>query len=419
MNRPPQRKNPVLRTPRINLPPAARGRVALGLRSAAAEGRFALQTCEDCARVQYPPREACEACSSPRLRWREQPQAGSLLAHTRLAHSNDLYFRERLPWRLGLVRLDCGPTVMVHLHRDVAAPGAPGSEPRVRVVARLDRAGEAVLVALAPEETADMHDDPMLREMGSDPRHRKVLITDGKSACGQALARAFVDAGAERVWLGHAEPWKRAPGLDEVAALEPVTLVPLDLGDERSVAELAARIGAKVDILVSNGEFQRDFGIAAHRGTETARAEMDINYFGLLRLAQSFAPALRARSADGAAHATAWVNLLSIYALANFPPRGTFSASKAAALSLAQCLRGEMRDSGIRVLNVFPGPIDHEWNQQLPPPKLAPRALAAAIVGGLRDGVEDLYPGELAQEWLRRWRDDPKVFEHELAMHGA
>ena len=52
----PPRKNPVLRTPQMNLPPGARGRVALGLTAAAAEGRFELQVCADCAAVQYPPR---------------------------------------------------------------------------------------------------------------------------------------------------------------------------------------------------------------------------------------------------------------------------------------------------------------------------------------------------------------------------
>ena len=56
---------------------------------------------------------------------------------------------------------------------------------------------------------------------------------------------------------------------------------------------------------------------------------------------------LKARAADGATNAVAWVNLLSIYALANYPPHGTFSASKAAALLAAQCLRAEMRPAGI------------------------------------------------------------------------
>jgi NAD(P)-dependent dehydrogenase (short-subunit alcohol dehydrogenase family) len=185
------------------------------------------------------------------------------------------------------------------------------------------------------------------------------------------------------------------------------------------VSELAGEIGGKVDIVINNAEVHRTFGIGARRGTDVAKAEMDINYFGLLRLAQEFGPALKGRSADGAIGATAWVNLLSIYALSNFPPHGTFSASKAAAHSLSQCLRAEMRPAGIRVINVFPGPIDDEWNQHTPPPKLLPSALASAIVKALRDGVEDVYPGDVAQEWLERWRDNPKVLERELAAGGG
>ncbi|SEB14115.1 short chain dehydrogenase [Variovorax sp. YR216] len=170
-----------------------------------------------------------------------------------------------------------------------------------------------------------------------------------------------------------------------------------------------------MDIIVNTAEAHRTYGISARRGTDVAKLEMDVNYFGLLRLAQEFGPALRARSADGETHAAAWVNVLSVYALSNFPPHGTFSASKAAALSLAQCLRAEMRPAGIRVINAFPGPVDDEWNQNLPPPKLAPAALASSLVKALKEGIEDVYPGDVAQEWLERWRDNPKVLERELA----
>lgn len=410
----PPRKNPVLRTPQLNLPPSARGRVALGLTAAAAQGRFALQVCTECQTVQYPPREACLHCLSPKLKWREQYGSGQLLATTTLHHSNDLYFRERLPWRLGMVRLDAGPSVMVHLHGDVGpAPQA------VRVTARIDRTGQAVLIGLPSEETENMADDKLLREMGSDPKHRKVLVTDGKSQVGQALVRQLIKAGADIVWVGHAEPWKKLGGLEALAALPQVTLVPLDLSNERSVTELAGQIGGKVDIVINNAEVHRTHGISSRRGTDVAKLEMEINYFGLLRLAQAFGPALKGRSDDGATHATAWVNLLSIYALANFPSHGTFSASKAAACSLAQCLRAEMRPAGIRVINVFPGPIDDEWQQQMPPPKLAPDALASAMVKALRDGIEDVYPGDIAQEWLQRWQENPKVLERELAAGGS
>ncbi len=120
----PRRKNPVLRTPQMNLPPWARGRVALGLTAAAAEGRFALQVCESCQAVQYPPREACVRCLSARLKWRTQDGAATLMAETTLHHSNDLFFRERLPWRLGLVRLAAGPTAMERWRTDRAPDDA-------------------------------------------------------------------------------------------------------------------------------------------------------------------------------------------------------------------------------------------------------------------------------------------------------
>jgi NAD(P)-dependent dehydrogenase (short-subunit alcohol dehydrogenase family)/uncharacterized OB-fold protein len=407
----PRRKNPILRTRQPILPPWQRSRVALGMTAAAAEGRFELQVCPACGTTQYPPREACVRCLSTELHWRERSGAGELIAQTLLQHSHDEYFRERVPWRLGMVKLDDGPTVVVHLHGDVPAPSA-----RVRVGARLDKAGMAVLVGFPDEDVPNMADDRQLREMTCDPKFRKALVTDGKTATGQALVRALAAAGADIIWVGHAEPWKKLPGLEELDRLPQVTLLPLELTDARSVRELAAQIGGKVDILVNNAEHHRAHGIASRHGTDVAQAEMEVNYFGLLRLAQEFGPAMRSRGADGQSSAVAWVNLLSIFALSNFPAHGTFSASKAAAHSLSQCLRTEMRPGGVRVINVFPGPIDDEWNQSLPPPKLSPEALARAVVGALQDGIEDVYPGDVAQEWRARWQESPKVLERELAL---
>lgn len=407
----PKRKNPILRTRQPMLPPGLRSRAALGLTVAAALGRFELQVCASCKAVQYPPREACHSCLSDKLIWTLQDGAGELLAATTVHVSHDLFFRERLPWQLAMVRLDCGPTVVAHLHA-----GCPPAPARVRVGARLDKAGQGVLVAFPIDEVPNMADDRQLREMTCDPRFRKVFITDGKTKVGQALARAMLAAGADIVWVGQAEPWKKFPGLDELAADPKITVVPLDVTDSRSVTQLAGEIGGRVDILINNAEVHRTHGIASRAGVEVARMEMDVNYFGLLRLAQEFGPALKGRGADGQSSATAWVNILSVYALSNFPPHGTFSASKAAALSLSQCLRAEMRPTGVRVMNVFPGPIDDEWNQALPPPKLTADALAKAVVSALRDGVEDIYPGDVAQEWLARWRENPKVLERELTL---
>ncbi len=146
------------------------------------------------------------------------------------------------------------------------------------------------------------------------------------------------------VWAGVAEPWKQPPGFDAIAKLPKVTIVPLELTDARSVEDLAGSIGGKVDILINNAEFHRGHGIGDRRGTETARAEMDINYFGLLRLAQSFGPAMRARAAESTLPATAWVNILSIYALSALPgPGHVLGVEGRRVLAVADLARGDAR----------------------------------------------------------------------------
>ncbi len=406
----PKRKNPIVRTRLPTVPATTRARYTQGITAAAARGVFALQRCEDCSTIQYPPREACANCLSVRLRWREVDGAGELIARTTIRYGFELYFRERAPWPTGIVKLDCGPNVIVGLHQDCAPPPA-----RVRVIAALDKGGQTILIAIPEKDTPSMEDDPILRETTSDPKFRKVLVTDAKSAVGAAVVEALIGAGADYVWAGVAEPWKVSRHLERIRQLPQVTVVPLDVTEETSVRKLAGNIGGKVDILINTAEYHRVENLAHSQGAETARAEMETNYFGLLRLAQWFGPALRSRAADGQSSATAWVNILSIYALSNFPAHSTFSASKAAAYSLSQSLRAAMQPSGIRVINVFPGPIDDEWNQLLLPPKLAPAALAAAVITALKRGIEDVYPGDVAQEWLARFLDNPKALERELA----
>ena len=409
----PQPKNPILRTRQPTLPPATRSRVALGLTAAAARGRFALQACRDCGAVQYPPREVCRTCLSHRLIWRPQDGKGKLLTETTLHTAQELYFRERLPWRIGLVRLDAGVNLVAYLHAGVGA--APC---RVRVETALDRAGQAALIAMPEKGRPDLSEDPKLRELTCDPRGRKILVTDGKTSIGQAITHALARAGADKIWIGEAEPWKKIAGLEALRALPQAAIVPLDLTDGGSVQELAGEIGGKVDILINTADHHRTFSIMSRRGVETAQLEMDVNYFGLLRLAQAFAPVLKARAADEPTNAVAWVNLLSIFALANYPPHGTYSASKAAAFSLSQALRAELRPAGVRVINLFPGPIDDDWDQLEMPPKLSPAALAAAVVQALKGSVEDVYPGDVAQDWVARHLDNPKALEREVGEGG-
>ncbi len=409
---PPPKKNPQLRTRVPTLPPSMRSRAALGLTAAAAEGRFALQHCADCGAVQYPPRDACCECLSVDLHWQDTDTTAKILAETRIHASPDPYFRERLPWRMGSVKLAAGPVAVCHLHGDVARGD------RVKMALKLDKAGQGVLIALPSERTPDMDDDPSLRALTAHPKHRRILVTDARAGVTLPLVQALLKAGASTVFVGESESWRRWPERDQLAALEGVEILPLDVTDARSVDELAGEIGGKTDILINTARFVRPGGVMG-QDTVFARDEMEVNVLGLMRLAQAFGPAMAARTEDGTNSAVAFVNLLSAYALVPDPAFGSFGASQAAARSICQTLRGEFRASGLRVMTVYAGPTDDAWHQPLPPPKVAPKVLARAIVDGLCDGLEDVYCGDVARDMAERWKRNAKVLEREMTGGGA
>jgi NAD(P)-dependent dehydrogenase (short-subunit alcohol dehydrogenase family)/uncharacterized OB-fold protein len=404
----PRRKDPLKKTRAPVAPQGIRSRTAHGLTAAAAEGRFALQVCMDCGAVMYPPRDACPSCLSARIPFTTVANGGVLVAETKVHISTDVYFRERAPWRVGVVALDCGPAVVAHLHGDIAE-GA-----RVRLELKLDKSGAPVMIALPGQDTPNMADDPQLREMTCDPKFRRVLITDGRTAVGQAMARAFSEAGASIVFIGIADAWKPFPGMDSLRQIERAEIVSLDVTDTESVTEQAQQNGARIDILVNTAEHVRPGGLVERRGLTVAREEMDVRYFGLVRLAQAFGPVMRARGTDGVNSAAAFVNLLSVHALMNWPAYGAYSATEAACLSATQCLRAELRPGGIKVLNVFFGPLETEWFQTVPPPKLAPAVLARAVVDALKRGLEDAFVGDVAEDVQRRLAVNPKALEREL-----
>ncbi|MEM7429529.1 MAG: SDR family NAD(P)-dependent oxidoreductase, partial [Pseudomonadota bacterium] len=357
----PPRKDPQARTVSPTTPPAARSRSAHVFTANAAEGRLTLQQCETCGAWSYPARDACGECLSTDLVWKDVLPTGRLIAETTIRTSTNTYFRERTPWRIGSVQLECGPTVMAHVHGDAEASGP------VRLIARTDRAGQGTLFALPEEDTCNMADDRQLRQLTCDPRHRRVLVTDGRSELGQAMARTLSEAGADQVFVGIAEDWRPFDGEAGLRGLDSVTCMPLDLTDTTSVQELAAEIGGKADILVNTAEHVRPGGVLDRRDVTSARDEMEIACFGLLRLMQSFGPAMSARGADGENSAAAWVNIFSVFALCNMPGFGLTNASQAAGLSLAQSLRAELRGSGVKVVNGFIGPLEEDWRQPLPP----------------------------------------------------
>jgi NAD(P)-dependent dehydrogenase (short-subunit alcohol dehydrogenase family) len=230
-----------------------------------------------------------------------------------------------------------------------------------------------------------------------------------------ALAQSLKKAGAAKIFVGIADRWKPFVEQQALEAIDGVELVYLDLTSERSVQELAMDIGAKVEILVNTADHVRPAHLFDAGAANIVREAMDHTVMGLMRLAQAFGPVMRSRGADGTAGAVAWVNVLSVHALSSVPQFGAHSAAHAASLSLSQWLRGELRQGGVRVINAFAGPLDTEWFQTVPPPKLAPKTLADAIVDGLKRGLEDIYVGDVAKDIEARLFDNPKAVEREAS----
>lgn len=412
LTRPPK-KDPQKRTLVPVLPPMARSRAALGLGVMAAQGRFGLQVCAECQAVQYPPRDACRTCMSSDLRWQDISPDGTVMAETTIRVSPEPYFRERMPWRMGAVQLAAGPTVNCHLHGEVGRGDA------VRMALKLDKAGQGVLIALPLKGSDVMQDDPVLRAMSSDPRHRRVLISDARAPAALALTKALLKAGATHVFLGEPEAWRAWPERAAFEGLADVSLLPLDVTDVSSVAKLAAEIGGKVDILINTASYVRPGGIMGS-DTNFATNSFEVNTIGLMRLAQGFGPGMAARAQDGVNSAAAFVNILSVRALSPDPAYGAFGASQAAARSIAQTLRAEFRASGMRMMNVYIGPIEGDpWFQPLPPPKVTPSAIARTVVGALVDGLEEATCGDIARDVYARWQADALLLEREMTGGGA
>lgn len=105
---------------------------------------FRLPCCGACGAFHYPAREVCPACFTVpegAMAWREASPAGIVAATTRLHVSLDPAFAGRLPVALATVTLDAGPTVIAF------AAGGLRRGDRVRLAARLDERGRAVLEA--------------------------------------------------------------------------------------------------------------------------------------------------------------------------------------------------------------------------------------------------------------------------------
>jgi NAD(P)-dependent dehydrogenase (short-subunit alcohol dehydrogenase family) len=233
-----------------------------------------------------------------------------------------------------------------------------------------------------------------------DFRHTIPLVSGANRGLGRAIVEALLEAGVPRVYAGiRTSSWDPADPR--------VIPVWLDITDPQSI-EAAARLATDVNLLVNNAGVTAGQPLLGATDLAAAEYEMRVNYLGPLAMIRTFAPTL-ARNGGGAI-----VNVLSILARVSMPRFGSYSASKAAALSLTQGVRAELEPQHTRVVGVLPAFVDTDMASSVPAPKLSAAVVAAAIVTALRDGADEVYPGPAADIAVRL-QTNPRAVEQQFA----
>jgi short-subunit dehydrogenase len=236
-----------------------------------------------------------------------------------------------------------------------------------------------------------------------DIANRRVLITGASRGLGRRLAFAFAAAGAREVFAGA----RTAPDIeklrsDAAAIGVPVTPIKLDVTNEDEISA-AAKPGF-IDILVNNAGVA-GYGDPLQMDFADALREMNVNYFGALRMARALAPAMIERG-EGMI-----VNIATAFAKVNLPLVGTYCASKAALLSLGQALRAYLGDKGVHVMTVMPTAIDTDMSKGADVPKMTTEFVANEILRHIREEAIDPPIGEEAEGILDGLLKDPVAME--------
>ena len=176
------------------------------------------------------------------------------------------------------------------------------------------------------------------------------LVTGGARGLGIEVCRQLTQAGMT-VWLTARDMAHAEAVASEMAGDGAVRAARLDVADPESVAALATRL-ERLDVLVNNAAIDYDTDATAlNADLDRVRRALETNLFGAWRVAQAFAPLLRASphgrlvnvSSEGGA----------ITEMGGGLP--AYHTSKLALNGLTRMLAAELRRDGVLVNSVCPG----------------------------------------------------------------
>ncbi len=130
-----------------------------------------------------------------------------------------------------------------------------------------------------------------------------------------------------------------------------LTIVPMDVTDEQSVAEtvnLVVREAGRIDVLINNAGFCT-LGSVEDTTIAEAQAQFDVNFFGVFRTCRTVLPIMRSQKSGYI------INISSLAGLVATPFQPIYCASKFAVEGMSEALRIEVAPFGIKVVLVEPG----------------------------------------------------------------
>jgi NAD(P)-dependent dehydrogenase (short-subunit alcohol dehydrogenase family) len=226
---------------------------------------------------------------------------------------------------------------------------------------------------------------------------KAVLVTGANRGIGRALIEEALTRDAKRVYAAARQPMTHPDGR--------VTPLTLDVTNAAQIRRAVDDVES-LDILINNA------GLALYDDLSDPTAleqQLAVNLFGTYGVTRAFLPLLtRSRGAI--------VNVGSVTAFAALPVIPAYSISKAAVFNLTQSLRALLAGQGVSVHAVLAGPVDTDMSGDLDIPKASPESVARAILDGLQNGEEDIFPDPMAQSMAESWRSSAaKALERQFA----
>ena len=217
------------------------------------------------------------------------------------------------------------------------------------------------------------------------------LVTGGNRGIGKAIVEKLLESEASKVYVAVRD----VSSANELVQRYGERVVPLEMDlTKPATITAAAQSASDVTLVVNNAGVLKTSSPLAEDAIESLVFEMDVNVHGLIRVAQAFAPILKANGSG------AFVQLNSVASLKNFADIATYSASKAAAYSITQGLRDKLAGDGIQVVSVHPGPIDTDMANEAGVGEMAepPSLVADAIVHALQNNEFHAFPDSMARQ---------------------